>query len=307
MLFYINDRLVPPDEAKVSVQDRGFIYGDGIFETLVVHHGVVFRIMEHLSRLAESASIVRIRLPWTSEEIAEKIRYTVRENGVKEGVIRVNISRGIGNWRLTTKGADNPTLVISIYPPPEYPPDTFTKGWPVIISRDVIVMDPVIPGRAKTTNRLNLIFAKCEAEERGAMEAILLNRNGHLTEGTTSNLFFSSGETLFTPSQESGILWGITRNLVMEIARGMGIELVEGFFEPADLKRASEAFLTFTTGGVIPLHSVDGIVLGNGEPGPMTRRIMARYEELYESETGRMQGGALSSAKGTGYGSGGRG
>jgi branched-chain amino acid aminotransferase len=307
MLFYVNDRLVPREEATVSVLDRGFIYGDGIFETLCIHHGMVFRILQHLKRLAESASIVRIRLPWTCEEIAEKILLTVRENGVSEGVVRVNISRGVGTWRLTTKGADHPTLVISIYPSPEYSADTFTKGWPIIISRDVMVMDPVIPARAKTTNRLNLIFAKCEAEERGAMEAILLNRNGHLTEGTTSNMFFSSRGTLFTPSEESGILWGITRDLALRIARDLGIELVEGFFEPSDLIRADEAFLTFTTGGVIPVHSVDGIVLGRGEAGSMTKRIMAKYQEIFERET--QQGGdkTLSSVKGTGCGTGGGG
>lgn len=285
MLFYVNDRLVPREEATISVLDRGFIYGDGIFETLSIHHGAVFRISEHLARLAESAAIVRIRLPWTCEELARKVLLTVSENRVQEGVIRVNISRGVGNWRLTTKGADNPTLVISIYPPPEHPPDTFTKGWPIVVARDVNVMDPVVPGRAKTTNRLNLIFAKCEAEDSGAMEAILLNRNGHLTEGTTSNLFFCSGGTIFTPGEESGILHGITRDIVMTIAHGMAIELVEGFFEPADLIRADESFLTFTTGGVVPVYSVDGVVLGEGKPGTMTERIMSEYQEIYERET----------------------
>jgi branched-chain amino acid aminotransferase len=175
MLFYVNDRLVPEEEATISVRDRGFIYGDGVFETLIVHNGAVFRMMDHLRRLEQSASIVRISLPWTTEELAGKVNLTVRENGVSEGLIRVNVSRGVGSWRLTVEGADKPTLVISLYPPADHSPETFTKGWPVIISNSITVMDPVIPGRAKTTNRLNLILAKNEAEGKGAVETILLS------------------------------------------------------------------------------------------------------------------------------------
>ena len=285
MLFYVNDRLVPEEDATISVRDRGFIYGDGVFETLLVHNGVMFRLMDHLKRLKEAASIVRLGLPWTLEELAGKVNETVRGNGVKEGLMRVNISRGVGSWRLTVAGAVKPTLVISLYPPSDHPPDVLEKGWPVIISKNVTVMDPVIPGRAKTTNRLNLILAKNEAEEQGAVEALLLNLNGFLTEGTSTNFFFASNGKLFTPSRESGILKGVTRDVVIEITARIGIELSEGFFEPDDLLAAEEAFLTFTTIGVVPIYSVDGKVLGTGEAGPVTRRITESYHELLEKET----------------------
>jgi branched-chain amino acid aminotransferase len=285
MLFYVNDRLVPAEKAAISAMDRGFIYGDGIFETLLLHNGAVFRVMEHLKRLEESASIVRIRLPWTRRELAGKIYETVRGNSVSEALIRVNVSRGVGSWRLTVKGALSPTLVISLYAPEDPPAGTYTKGWPVIISKSVMVIDPVIPGRAKTTNRLNLILAKNEAEEKGAMEAILLNRNGHLTEGTSTNFFFCSGGRLHTPSPESGILRGVTRDLVINIARAIGIDFTEGFFAPEDLLSADEAFLTFTTLGVVPICSVDGTILGEGRKGPVTARIAKEYEALLEKET----------------------
>jgi branched-chain amino acid aminotransferase len=285
MLFFVNDRLVPAEEAYISVLDRGFIYGDGIFETLLVKNGAVFRLREHVERLAESARIIRISLPWAGEELEEMVYETVRGNGLDEAAIRVNVSRGIGSWRLTTKGADHPTLVISMYPLPDYPPDTYTRGWPVIVSREVTVMDPVIPGRAKTSNRINLILAKREAEERGAVEAILLNRKGHLTEGTSTNLFFCSGGKLCTPALDAGILWGITREIVLAIGRELGFDLVEGRFQPSDLGEADEAFLSFTTAGVVPIHDVDGRTIGSGTAGPMTSAIIERYLRLLEEET----------------------
>ncbi|MFQ6104855.1 MAG: aminotransferase class IV [Candidatus Glassbacteria bacterium] len=285
MLFYVNDRLVPQEEAVISATDRGFIYGDGIFETLLLRGGKVFRMMDHLRRLGESASIIRLKLPWSQEQLAEKIRLTVGENRASEGIIRVNVSRGVGSWRLTTKGADEPTLIISLYPPPDYPPETYTKGWPVIVAKGAMAMDPVIPGRAKTTNRLNLILAKREAEDVGAMEALLLGRSGHLTEGTSTNLFFYSGGKLFTPSQETGILRGVTREIVIDIARRLDIDVTEGFFKPSELHSSNEAFLTFTTAGVVPINSVDGIVIGDGGVGPVTRKIMKAYGEVVERET----------------------
>ncbi len=285
MLFYVNDRLVPAEEAKISVLDRGFVYGDGIFETLLVRNGAVFRLREHLERLAESAKIVRIEMPWSGDELEEKVYEVVRANGMDQAAMRVNVSRGVGSWRLTTKGADHPTLVISMYPLPDYPADTYTRGWPVIVSREVTVMDPVIPGRAKTSNRINLILAKREAEERGAAEAILLNMSGHLTEGTSTNLFFGSGGKLCTPALEEGILWGITRDIVIRIGRDLGFEVVEGEFHPGDLESADEAFLSFTTAGVVPISEVDGNAIGKETAGSMTRSIIERYERQLEEET----------------------
>ena len=284
MLIFVNDKLLPEEKATISVRDRGFIYGDGIFETLLLRRDTVFRMREHLERLTQSAGVVRIDLPWSIEQLAEKVDLTVRENGISDGIIRVNVSRGVGSWRLTVKGATSPTLVITLYPPPDYPPETFTKGWPVIVSKEVTAIDPVIPGRAKTTNRINLILAKNEAEEKGAVEAILLNREGKLTEGTSTNLFFCSRGRLNTPALGSGILRGVTRDMVIDLARSDGFELIEDSYEPSDLFSSDEAFLTFTTAGVVPIHSVDGTVIGDGRAGPITHRMMKHYEEALDRE-----------------------
>jgi len=292
MIFSLNGELVTEREARISPLDRGFIYGDGIYETVLIRHGQPYRLPSHLERLRSSAAIVRIDLPLDEAALGAEIRRVTEANGLEDAALRINVSRGVGDWRLSTNGATRPTVLLSLFPVPGYPPDTYGRGWDVVISREFVTMDPVLPALAKTTNRLSLILAKREAEERRAKEAILLNLQGFLTEATSSHLFFVREGLACTPSLDSGILEGVTRAAVIEHLRADGHEPREALYRPEALLEAEEAFLTFTTAGVVPIHAVDGSVIGPGSAGPLTRRVIARYEADVERATDGGGGGA---------------
>lgn len=285
MIFNLNGKLVKDEDAKISVLDRGFIYGDGIYETVLVRNGRPYLLDRHLKRLRNSAAITRMEVTWDDDTFTREVDRLLEANGLTNAAIRINMSRGVGDWRLNVDGASNPTYLLSLFPIPDYPPDTYTRGWDVVISRKVMTMDPVIPALAKTTNRLSLILAKIEAQERGGKEAILLNLEGKLTEGTSSNLFFVKEGAVCTPSLVSGILEGITRAVVMEILGREGIDVREALFGPEDLLSAEEAFLTFTTAGVVPIHHVDGRQIGEGQAGPITRVVLEKYDREVEAST----------------------
>jgi branched-chain amino acid aminotransferase len=294
MIFSLNGELVAEREARISPLDRGFLYGDGVYETVLIRHGRPYRLRSHLERLRSSASIVRIDVPLDDGAIDVEIRRVVEANGLGDAALRINLSRGVGDWRLSTNGSSRPTFLLSLFPVPDYPEDTWTRGWDVVISREFVTMDPVLPALAKTTNRLNLILAKREAEDRGAKEAILLNLQGFLTEATSSNVFFAKDGRVCTPSLDSGILEGVTRGVVMEHLRAEGYEPREGLFRPEALLGADEAFLTFTTAGVVPIHAVDGAVIGAGTAGPVTRLVRERYEADVDRCTRAAAGGSRS-------------
>ena len=286
MKFNLNGRLVDRERARISVLDRGFIYGDGIFETVLIRNSRPFMLEKHLDRLRNSASIVRIDVPWDDDRFRKEVDRVLRVNKLSDAAMRINISRGVGDWRLSPAGAKKPTIVISLFPIPDYPRDTYTRGWGVTVARSVVAMDPVIPSIAKTTNRISLILAKMEAEERGGHEAILLNLHGFLTEGTSSNFFFVRDGEVCTPSLDSGILEGVTRGVVMEILREKGKAVRESLYRPEDFARADEAFLTFTTAGVVPIHNVDRTVFGQGKAGPIAQMVRVAYERRVEEGTG---------------------
>ncbi len=285
MIFNLNGKLVREEEAKVSVLDRGFLYGDGIYETVLIRNGRPFLLGRHLERLRSSAAIIRVDVPWEDGKFVTEIDRLLEANGRTDAALRINISRGVGDWRLSVERASNPTFLFSLFPIPDYQQDTYTRGWEVIISREFVTMDPIIPALAKTTNRLSLILAKSEAEQRGGKEAILLNMQGYLTEGTSSNVFFVKDGVVCTPSLESGILDGITRSVVMEILEEEGVGVEEMVYRPDDLKNADEAFLTFTTAGVVPIYSVDGGVMGTGEAGRVTTMVIDKYNSEVERGT----------------------
>ena len=292
MIFNLNGKLVREEEARVSVLDRGFLYGDGIYETVLIRNGRPFLLGRHLARLRSSAGIVRVEVLWDDGKIEMEIDRVLEANGLSDAALRINMSRGVGDWRLSIDGASNPTFLLSLFPIPDYPSDTYTRGWEVVISREFVTMDPVIPALAKTTNRLSLILAKSEAEKRGGREAILLNMQGHLTGGPSSNVFFVKDRVVFTPSLESGILEGVTRGVVMEILGREGVAVEESVYRPDDLKNADEAFLTFTTAGVVPIYSVDGAVIGEGEAGRVTTMVMEKYDREVEKGTSSHAKGA---------------
>jgi branched-chain amino acid aminotransferase len=292
MIFNLNGELFKENEAKISVLDRGFLYGDGIYETVLVCNGRPFLLGKHLERLRSSAKIIRVDLPWTNRRFEEEITRLLQASGESDAALRINVSRGVGSWQLSTKGAQEPTILFSLFPIPDYPTNTYTRGWEVIISREYVTMDPVIPAVAKTTNRLSLVLAKREAEEKGGKEAILLNMQGFLTEGAASNVFFVKDGNVFTPSLESGILEGVTRGVAIDIVRKKGIDVKEALFRPDDLLDSDEAFLTFTTAGIVPVYSIDGSVVGSGSAGPVTQMVIESYTDEVDRGTnssGRME------------------
>jgi len=226
-MIFLNDRLVHEKKAVISVFDHGFLYGDGIYETLRVYNGVVFMIDEHIERLERSASMIRLRLPMNREMIKRAVYRTIRANGLTDAVVRISVSRGEGPIGLDPALCPKPTFVIIAYPFKGHPRINYQKGVKVIIPGIRRNYKGAIDPRIKSLNFLNNILARIETKERGGFEAIMLNYRGYIAEGTISNVFFVKNDILCTPSVDVGILDGITRRLIIEIAQQKGMEVRE--------------------------------------------------------------------------------
>jgi len=288
MWVYLNDRFVPQEEAVVSVFDHGFLYGDGVYETLRAYRGRVFQLAEHLARLDRSASHIQLRLPVGPERLADLLRESLRRNQLQEAYLRITLSRGGGEIGLDPALCKSPTLVIIAKPFQPYPESIYTSGVAVIIAKTRRNLPEALSPQVKSLNFLNNILAKMEAKTAGAHEALMLNHRGELTEGTTSNVFTVRGGRLLTPSVESGILDGITRGLVLQLAAELGIPSEETRVTIEDLTRAEECFLTNTTQEVLPVTQVDGRMIGNGRPGEITRRLHASFRACLDRLMGGM-------------------
>lgn len=272
MRVWLNGRIVPEGRALVSVFDRGFLYGDGVYETLRAYRGVPFHLEEHYRRLVESARRIDLPLPFSRAGFRRALLATLRANRLKEAVLRLTISRGAGPVRLDPAGFRHPTT--AIMPRPAVLDErTHSRG-----ARAVIVSIRRNPSRAldpriKSLNFLNNILALREARAYGADEAILLNLDGELTEATTANLFFVRHGVVSTPALSCGLLSGVTRDQVIRLARRAGLKVRAGRYRPAALCGADEAFFTNTTQEITPLTRVNGRPIGSGRPGPITRRL----------------------------------
>jgi len=282
MWVYLNDRFVPQEEAVVSVFDHGFLYGDGVYETLRAYRGRVFKLADHLARLERSASRIQLHLPAGPERLADLVRETLSRNLLQEAYLRITVSRGAGEIGLDPALCKAPTLVIIAKPFQPYPESIYAEGVAVILARTRRNLPEALPPQVKSLNFLNNILAKMEAKAAGAHEALMLNHRGDVTEGTTSNVFVVQEGRLRTPSVECGILDGITRELVLQLASELNIPSEEARLSIADLLRAEECFLTNTTQEVLPVTRVDGHVIGDGRPGVLTRRIHASFRACLE-------------------------
>lgn len=282
MWVYLNDKFVPQEEAVVSVFDHGFLYGDGVYETLRAYRGRVFKLADHLARLERSASRIQLRLPAGLERLADLVRETLLRNQLQEAYLRITVSRGAGEIGLDPALCKTQTLVIIAKPFQPYPQSIYTEGVPVIVAKTRRNLPEALPPQVKSLNFLNNILAKMEAKAAGAHEALMLNHRGDVTEGTTSNVFVVQAGRLRTPSVECGILDGITRELVLQLALELGIPSEEARLSMADLLRAEECFLTNTTQEVLPVTRVDGQLIGDGRPGVLTRRIHASFRTCLE-------------------------
>jgi len=277
-MIYMNNRLVPKGKAVVSVFDHGFLYGDGIYETLRVYDGVAFKINEHIERLLSSASMIGLTIPKSPEKIKDAVYKTVRANKHKDAVVRITVSRGPGPLGLDVSLCPVPTFVIISNEFKPYPRAYHQKGIRIAIVNTRRNFHKALDPRIKSLNFLNNILAKQEAKEMGALEAIMLNYRGDITEGTVSNVFFIKDDVLCTPSLRTGILNGITRATILEIARGLNLDTKEGHFKPDDIFKANEVFISNTTMEVMPVSAVNDTKIAD-VPGRITRKLREAHKK----------------------------
>ncbi len=279
MWIYLNTRFVSKEEAKISVFDHGFLYGDGVFETLRAYGGKVLLLSEHIARLEQSAARLHIPMPVKRSRLSAIVAESLELNKLTDAYLRITVSRGHGEIGLDPALCKNPTLVVIAMPFEPYPESFYTDGVSVAVVQTRRNLPEALPPHVKSLNYLNNILAKMEATALGAYDAVLLNHQGEVTEGTTSNVFVALGGRLLTPASDCGILAGITRNLVLQLARELEIPTEETRLTAADLPIADECFLTNTTVEVLPVTQVDGQSIGDGRPGEMTRRLHASFRE----------------------------
>ncbi|NMB35337.1 MAG: branched-chain-amino-acid transaminase [Firmicutes bacterium] len=280
MQVYIDGQFLPQEEAKISVFDHGFLYGDGVFEGIRAYEGRVFKLEEHIERLYESAHHLMLQIPLTREEILENTLEVLRRNELRDAYIRTVVSRGRGDLGLDPKKCSQATVVIIADHISLFPREYYEQGLSIVTAttrqRGADTQEP----RIKSLNYLNNILIKMEASQAGAMEAVVLNARGYVVEGSGSNIFIvnKKGE-LVTPPAYLGILEGITRNVVIELAMEEDLVVREQPFTRHDLYIARECFLTGTAAELIPVVSVDRRQIGNGSPGPQTRLLMQKFQQ----------------------------
>lgn len=281
MYVYLKDKVVPRSEALVSVFDHGFLYGDGIYETLRVYDGVVFMLEKHLERLFRSASLTGLTLGRDADSIKSALYETLAANDLKQAYVRITVSRGYGQLGLDPDLCKEPTFVVIAEPFKEYPRAFYKNGVRIIIPDTRRNLKEALDPRIKSLNFLNNILAKIEAKRGDAYDALMLNSEGKLAEGTITNVFFMLDGVLCTPSVECGILDGITRGIVMDLAARDGIVVREGEFERGDIYKAEEVFLTNTTLEVMPVARVDEREYPVGEVSRLLRKSYRREVKAY--------------------------
>lgn len=272
---FLDDRLVPDSEAKVSVYDHGFLYGDGVYETMRAYEGVVFMLEQHMERLFRSAQLIRLNIP-SEGFIISAVQETLRANGLAEAYIRITFSRGKGAIGLDPALCPRPTCVVIAEAFRRYSEAWYREGVKMVLAATRRNAAGAVNPRIKSLNFLNNILAKIEAKDRGALEAVMLNGSGHVAEGTISNVFFVKRGRLCTPSLDAGILDGITRQLVIDLATRNGVKVDEGLFLTDELLAAEEVFFTNTTSEIMPVSAIDSTVFAVGD---MTRFLHRLYRE----------------------------
>ncbi len=286
MRVYLNDGLVPLKEARISVLDHGFLYGDGIYETMRVYGGVVFMLEEHLKRLQRSAAFIGLTLPKGPGEMKASIYETIEANHEKEAYLRLTVSRGAGAIGLDPELCARPTYIVFAEKLKPYPQGFYENGIKLHITAVRRNLKEAVNPQIKSLNFLNNILARIEAKKAGADEALMLNHEGLLAEGTVSNIFFVNGEgALCTPRVDCGILDGITRGVLLDIAGRLHINTMEGRFTPADLYSAREVFIASTIMEAMPVGKVDGAVFKVGETAKLLAAEYRKEVDAYTENT----------------------
>jgi branched-chain amino acid aminotransferase len=285
MWALLNDKLLRAEEARVSVFDRGFLYGDAVFETMAAYDGVIFRLGPHLDRFRASATMLGIAVPFSDDEVRAQLHRVLERNERRDAILRMSLTRGRGARGLDTRAVVDPTFLILCFPPKLYPAAMRARGARTVVSSVRRTPPSAVPGAAKTANYLNLLLAHREAEAADADEAILLTVDGDIAEATVSNVFLVHRGALLTPSLDCGIMPGITRRAVIDAADRLGIACREDRLPAALLDEADEIFYTNTSAGIMPVGAVGTRTLG--APGPITSRLEAGLHELIAEEAGR--------------------
>jgi branched-chain amino acid aminotransferase len=277
---FINGELYDKDDAKISVFDHGLLYGDGVFEGIRSYAGKAFRITEHLDRLWKSAKAICLEIPMTTQDMVKAIEDTLGVNDIEDGYIRVIVTRGSGTLGLDPTRCSNPQVIVITDYISLYPREFYENGLEIITVSTVRNHPAALSPRIKSLNYLNNILAKIEGLQAGCVEALMLNHKGEVAECTGDNIFLVRDGRLLTPPMEAGILEGITRDVVMELASGAGIEVREVPLTKHDVYIADECFLCGTAAEVVPVVKVDYRVIGDGTPGPMTIELKERFRRL---------------------------
>jgi branched-chain amino acid aminotransferase len=283
MKIYISGKLYDKEDAKVSVYDHGLLYGDGVFEGIRSYGGKVFRLDEHLRRLWESAKAIWLTIPMTREAMHQAVYETLRVNQIADGYIRLVVTRGAGTLGLDPTRTADPQVIIIADHISLYPRELYEKGLEIVTSSVVRNHPASLSPRIKSLNYLNNILAKIEGMQAGCVEALMLNTKGEVAECTGDNVFLVRDGALVTPPAEAGILEGITRQAVIELAEAARLSVRQAPLTKHDVYIADEMFLTGTAAEVIPVVKVDGRVIGAGQPGPITRDLMERFHKLARS------------------------
>ncbi len=280
MIVFLNGKFLPDADAVVPLNDRGLLYGDGLFETARVVNGRPFRLAQHLERLHRGADFLKIKLPFSPKEIVEIAGQLIEKNSLPDAVLRVMLTRGPGERGYTPNAADKPTLALTMYPLPAACHDESLQ-WSMVTSKFHIPASDPISG-FKTTNKLLNVLARVDAQERGADEALLLNTNGEVAESAGGNVFWVYQNRICTVPSGRGVLPGITRAVVLEICQSLGLETNKRVVKPAQLQKSEGIFVTQSIYGIVPIAAFDGQPIA---PSPLVDQIMNAYHNVLVAES----------------------
>ena len=283
LLVYIDGEYYPKSRAKISVYDHGLLYGDGVFEGIRAYNGVVFKLKEHIDRLYRSAHAIMLQIPVSKEEMIKIVLETLRKNQLKDAYIRLVVTRGVGDLGLDPRKCQKPTIIVITDTIALHKSEAKEKGITAMLTW--VKRDPVdaTTHEIKSLNYLNSILAKIEANINGVDEAICLDKNGYICEGVAENIFIVKNGRIYTPPSYTGALPGITAEAVKELAKSLGYEVIEKNITPYELFTADEVFFTGTAAEIVPVREINKRQIGDGKPGPITRRLMEEFPKLVQN------------------------
>ena len=280
MKIFIDGKYYDERDAKISVFDHGLLYGDGVFEGIRAYNRRVFRLKEHIDRLFYSAKAILLEIPMSHTEIVKAVLDTCRENKIRNGYVRLVVTRGVGTLGLNPRSCKRSSVIIIADSIQLYPQELYRRGMDIVTVPTTRNLHNALNPAIKSLNYLNNILAKIEANNAGVEEAVMLNGEGFVAECTGDNLFIVKNGELSTPPLSAGALYGITRQTVIELARNADLKVSEPNLTRYDLFCADECFLTGTGAEIVPVVKIDGRVIGAGKPGPITRKLVTAYHAL---------------------------